>query len=101
MVETLEQSLLAGIADETDLRQDGRHRRPDQHYEWGPLHAAILGRGIRSYCGAVQSRLHLARELPGLLALIALGDLLDDAAEIVDGHLRPRVLAGGQIQRIP
>ncbi len=37
-----EQALIAGIGDEGDFRQDGRHARADQDHERGALHSPVL-----------------------------------------------------------
>src|SRR5437588_3029630 len=41
VIRLLEQDLFARVADETDLRQHGRHVGADQHDERGLLHAAV------------------------------------------------------------
>jgi hypothetical protein len=45
IVRRFEQLFVSRVADERNLRKDGRHVRPNQHDERSLLHAAVLGGG--------------------------------------------------------
>src|SRR5207237_5498660 len=76
-------ALVAGVTDERDLRQNGRHVGADQDDEWGLLHASISNSGILIGFPYVQRPLDRHRKLARLVNLLFEGDLLHQVLQLV------------------